>query len=241
MEAFVSQPIKKMESERIGDNDGLSDSIELPQTSNPESPMADSTPTEWTNEKHSLYLKSMEASFVNQLYNSSDYLGWRSQEHCSSDSKYTRKMHGSARNSSGQFKVFQDGCWETVNMRRNQSKMSKANGSRVLSGNQWIRHFRSGSKQQVVTSTDVQAEAAFATNSNRFTVSHSRLIRQDSFESNTEMTDQNFVDEDVESEKATSKRMKTSGVTSSSNDQVVPFGKFGGPEDNAANCVFQKD
>lgn len=28
--------------------------------------------TEWTNEKHSLYLKSMEASFVNQLYDSMD-------------------------------------------------------------------------------------------------------------------------------------------------------------------------
>lgn len=27
-------------------------------------------PTEWTDEKHSLYLKSMEASFVHQFYSS---------------------------------------------------------------------------------------------------------------------------------------------------------------------------
>lgn len=31
--------------------------------------------TEWTDEKHSMYLKSMEASFVNQLYNSMDTRG----------------------------------------------------------------------------------------------------------------------------------------------------------------------
>lgn len=31
--------------------------------------------TEWTNEKHSLYLKSMEASFVDQLYSSLGALG----------------------------------------------------------------------------------------------------------------------------------------------------------------------
>lgn len=33
------------------------------------------THTEWTDEKHSLYLKSMEASFVDQLYNSLGLLG----------------------------------------------------------------------------------------------------------------------------------------------------------------------
>lgn len=52
--------------------------------------------TEWTDEKHSLYLKSMEASFVSQLYNSSDFLGWRSQEDYSSNPK------SSTRNPSGQ-------------------------------------------------------------------------------------------------------------------------------------------
>jgi hypothetical protein len=42
--------------------------------------MIESMSSEWTDEKHKLYLKSMEASFVNQLYNSIDLLGWRSQK-----------------------------------------------------------------------------------------------------------------------------------------------------------------
>lgn len=45
-----------------------------------DSPRIESMSSEWTNEKHSLYLKSMEASFVNQLYNSIDILGWPSQK-----------------------------------------------------------------------------------------------------------------------------------------------------------------
>lgn len=36
----------------------------------------ESMPTEWTDEKHSMYLKSMEASFVNDLYDSMEFLGW---------------------------------------------------------------------------------------------------------------------------------------------------------------------
>lgn len=39
----------------------------------------ESASMEWTDEKHSLYLKSMETSFVNQLYSSIDLLGWCSQ------------------------------------------------------------------------------------------------------------------------------------------------------------------
>lgn len=46
----------------------------------------DSRVTEWTDEKHSLYLKSMEASFVNQLYSSADIPAW-------SDVTSSRKMH----------------------------------------------------------------------------------------------------------------------------------------------------
>ncbi|KAK1263736.1 hypothetical protein QJS04_geneDACA021706 [Acorus gramineus] len=40
---------------------------------------------EWTNEKHSLYLNSIEASFVNQLYShggqSKSMLAWLSRTH----------------------------------------------------------------------------------------------------------------------------------------------------------------
>lgn len=42
--------------------------------------VTESTSTEWTDEKHSLYLKSMEGSFVNQLYDSMNFVGWNSQK-----------------------------------------------------------------------------------------------------------------------------------------------------------------
>lgn len=57
---------------------------------------------EWTDEKHSLYLKSMEASFVDQLYNSFGLLGWHSQKENPSDSKPSLQMLCKTRNSSGQ-------------------------------------------------------------------------------------------------------------------------------------------
>lgn len=44
-----------------------------------DSTVRESMSTEWTDEKHCLYLKSMEASFINDLYNSVDTLGWRLQ------------------------------------------------------------------------------------------------------------------------------------------------------------------
>lgn len=58
--------------------------------------------TDWTDEKHSLYLKSMEALFVDQLYNSLDLHGSRSQKDCSSDHKSSKQMHVSTRIPSGQ-------------------------------------------------------------------------------------------------------------------------------------------
>ncbi|KAM7514220.1 hypothetical protein LguiA_003803 [Lonicera macranthoides] len=178
--------------------------------------------TEWTDEKHSLYLKSMEASFVSQLYNSSDFLGWRSQEDYSSNPK------SSTRNPSCQFKVLRDGCWEMVNLKRNQAHTNKAGGSNVLTANPWIRHFRSGA---------VQEKAALATTSNRLSTSRANVCQQDLVGSDTdnsqlniEMSDQNFVDEDVvrekPSRKCSTKRMRTSASTTSGRDQVVPFRKF---------------
>jgi hypothetical protein len=60
--------------------------------------VSESHSTEWTDEKHSLYLKSMETSFVNQLYESMDLLGF-----CRlSDPTNSRKKHFSTLTPSGQ-------------------------------------------------------------------------------------------------------------------------------------------
>ncbi|KAF7142049.1 hypothetical protein RHSIM_Rhsim06G0050200 [Rhododendron simsii] len=226
-------------------------SVEIPHPLCQDSPARDSIPTEWTDEKHSLYLKSMEASFVNELYSSFDLLGWRSQREHSSDPKLSGKKHASSCTSSGQFKVLQSGCWGNINFARHESQLEKAEGTGVILANPWIRHFRSSQRKQLVISSTLQGKSTFgslavrvsgkmaltsdalASNLEQLPASHSNLRHYDDTvdSSNTEMTGQNFVDEDTEVEKARShmgnvKRMRTSVVSTPSNDQVVPFGKF---------------
>lgn len=58
--------------------------------------------TEWTDEKHSMYLKSMEASFVNQLYNSMDTHGRHTLKGNLSHLKSSKKPQLNSRAASGQ-------------------------------------------------------------------------------------------------------------------------------------------
>lgn len=204
------------------------------------------TTTEWTDEKHSMYLKSMEASFVKQLYNSMDLLGWNSGKDNLSGKKSSQKMHVGTNSKSGQFKVLQSGCWQKVNFRKAEAQSVNVDGPHALQANPWIRHFRTGCRDQVAEPSTLQENAAvtsqevqlrenkdpshgLATKSTHFPSWHSRLCRQDSVDSNKEESDQNFINEDGEGMKAgsagSSKRMKTQIVDGPGNDQVVPFGK----------------
>uniref|UniRef100_A0A5B6YXX7 Cold regulated protein 27 n=1 Tax=Davidia involucrata TaxID=16924 RepID=A0A5B6YXX7_DAVIN len=245
-------------SEVTGDNYS-GDSVEHGDTVRlVDSLASESISTEWTDEKHSLYLKSMETSFVNQLYNSLDLLGWHSQKEHSSDAKSLRQMHANTRVSSGQFKVLRGGCWGKINFERGEPQLDKADGPRVFLANPWIRHFRSACRHQVVTSPAFPKKVAFesqaihidgkmaltsalAPNSKQFHVRDSHLCCRDSTGSNTEGSDQNFVDEDIKGDQASrmrsAKRVKTSGAASSSNNQVVPFHKFPMTEDVTENHV----
>ncbi|KAL1170466.1 hypothetical protein V6Z11_A05G215400 [Gossypium hirsutum] len=74
--------------------------------------VAETTSNEWTDEKHSLYLNSMEASFINQLYDSVNLVGWNSQKEKLERPKSSRQIHCT---SSGQF-------FEVVAGRRSISK-----------------------------------------------------------------------------------------------------------------------
>ncbi|KAL8172095.1 hypothetical protein V2J09_023899 [Rumex salicifolius] len=51
---------------------------------------------EWTNEKHSMYLKSMEASFIDQLYNSKDLFSWCLPEEQGLDGSSQRELYNTA-------------------------------------------------------------------------------------------------------------------------------------------------
>ncbi|MFS7999143.1 hypothetical protein Hanom_Chr12g01162531 [Helianthus anomalus] len=79
--------------------------------------------SKWTNEKHNLYLKSIEASFVDQLYDSLDMLSRQTQITNRSDACI----------SSGQCKVLRRGCW------------SKKSFNREKFQGYWIQHFKKGS------------------------------------------------------------------------------------------------
>ncbi|XP_039055516.1 cold-regulated protein 27-like isoform X1 [Hibiscus syriacus] len=111
--------------------------------------MSESTSTEWTDEKHNLYLKSMEASFVDQLYDSMDFLPWKSQKENFPGSKLSRQSH---RTSSGQFKVLRGGSWNKINFKRAGFQSNKRDHSRCFMASPWIQHFRSGSKSRVFAS-----------------------------------------------------------------------------------------
>ncbi|XP_072953292.1 uncharacterized protein [Typha angustifolia] len=91
--------------------------------------------TEWTDEKHNLYLNSIEASFISQLYHSN---------YCSNDllhllpiiEKEKPSTSRTNKPSSGQFKVLSDGFWA------NPSFEGVRDGV-ALATNPWIQHFRS--------------------------------------------------------------------------------------------------
>nr|GLL48892.1 uncharacterized protein LOC109153119 isoform X1 [Ipomoea trifida] len=164
----------------------------------------ESKKTEWTNEKHSLYLSSMETSFVNQLYDSLDSFGWNSGE---SNPKSSRQKHSA----SGQFKVFRDGSWTRIDVKRDEPRLNRKEESGLFLASPWIKRYRPHRHHNGTSQNQSQLP-----------------LHQDSIDSIAEVTDQNFVDEDLEAKPSQKrqgmKRVKTSLVSESSNDQVVPFG-----------------
>ncbi|KAL2894610.1 UDP-N-acetylenolpyruvoylglucosamine reductase [Bienertia sinuspersici] len=92
------------------------------------------TSSEWTDEKHSLYLKSIENSFVNQLYSSMESSGLYSQMNCPSDMKSSRhkKSH-----------TFD----QRIEVGRGEPPPQRAGNGRFLLQNPWIQHYRSRGRE----------------------------------------------------------------------------------------------
>nr|CAD1827092.1 unnamed protein product [Ananas comosus var. bracteatus] len=147
-----------------------------------ESPMRDMDlmSTEWTDEKHNLYLNSIEASFISQLY-SSEY----SLDDFHGLSPITKKDNASASDinhrSTGQFKVQRDGSWGKINFERVTNHVE--NKARLLTANPWIQHFRSPL---------IRRERAM--NHQSKTIPVLKIYYQASDGSSAEVMDQNFVD-----------------------------------------------
>ncbi|XP_071694528.1 uncharacterized protein [Rutidosis leptorrhynchoides] len=207
---------------------GLCEFVDQEESSIMESPKRESS--EWTDEKHSLYLKSMEASFVDQLYNSFDPHNWQTQNEFSSDSMSSRRVHVSTRCPSGQFKVLQHGSWSTIDFKRENSVRNETNKTHI-SKSPWIQHFRNGNGHGDMGSVSVDEKRSLTQNS-QFPESDLRLHCQQTNFGNAEVTDQNFVQEDsvvqnMNAEPCSKKRKSTSAVSGSGNSQLrglLPFG-----------------
>ncbi|XP_068643818.1 cold-regulated protein 27-like isoform X2 [Aristolochia californica] len=194
-----------------------------------EHPIEESTCAEWTDEKHSLYLNFIEASFVNQLYNhkygSMESLDWypRGKEakgpNCSQSSSTSCF-------SSGQFKVLRSGCWEKLNFEKTCSPRDARN--ETLLAQPWVQHYRPPScvKAPEVASPHLQ-ENRWLVKKHRITncgvAKCSKLASKIDFVSiDTEVSDQNFTDENCcceEQEQSKSRKKR-----------VVPFGNSKAPE-----------
>ncbi|XP_057794484.1 cold-regulated protein 27 isoform X2 [Salvia miltiorrhiza] len=167
---------------------------------------------EWTDEKHCLFLKSMESTFVNQLYKSIEMFGLQSHTSSASRSKPLKQKQTSTR-TSGQFKVLRDGFWSKVDFQKDESEVDQREECKVPLSNPWIQRYRN-SKIQAIKRCPPSAKAPSATPMSNLSPS-----REDFNENNIEMTDQNFNDEAVAEEKS-AKIDETKSTRS--NDQVVP-------------------
>ncbi|XP_057949341.1 cold-regulated protein 27-like isoform X2 [Malania oleifera] len=186
MEGNFSDPMPapaSVVSQPTGDDSSDSISVEEP------------TSTEWTDEKHSLYLKSMEASFVNQLYKHDhfpvDWADWNPQ-------KIRNPIHRSHRSGgrvfSGHFKVFRDNCWKVVNFKTNRPDLSIEND---FLGGAWVQHFRAA---HILQDTKSKEEAAISLRRKRKTHYYGIPANSKGPLDTAEVSDQNFVNEDPEEE-----------------------------------------
>ncbi|KAJ9567057.1 hypothetical protein OSB04_003023 [Centaurea solstitialis] len=199
---------------------GFNDFVEQEESSIMESPKGASS--EWTDEKHSLYLKSMEASFVDQLYNSFNTRNLQTQNQCSSESLSSRSIHASTRYPSGQFKVQQHGLWSRIDFERENVVLRETETPHISSGNQWIQHFTNGSRHEGAQTFPPQEKPSTA-KPQQFLVSDSQLCCQQTSGGDTEVTDQNFVEDSAVEKVNTpcSKKRKSTTVSKSGNDQVM--------------------
>ncbi|XP_020586699.1 uncharacterized protein LOC110028958 [Phalaenopsis equestris] len=206
---------------------------------NPRSGVVDSLSNEWTDEKHNLYLSSMETTFVNQLYGkehlSGNFMGWLSRTQKKTDSSQSNPN----KNNSDQFKVLRHGRWEDFKFDLAKSKAVNGNESRHLSANSWVQHFKPSAGKHPQASVDVDNNGFSSrsiklnspTNEKRtcakpLPLGYPLMFHQGSISSRAEVTDQNFVDTEYEvaeePSRSSSKKRPRRSTHSKIIDQIVP-------------------
>ncbi|KAG7037801.1 hypothetical protein SDJN02_01432 [Cucurbita argyrosperma subsp. argyrosperma] len=199
--------------------------------------MTESVPSDWTDEKHHLFLESMEASFVSQMFDSAHSGGTGSGKE---NSSWT-KLHGQSQAAShvhshvGQFKVLRQGSWKNVNFEPTEARPNLLNDYQALSRNPWIHHFRAARRNKSVACKSPAISSRKRNllpfggdnNSGPMRACNSDLSQHYIY-NNKEVSDQNFVDGEREVEKVAkgsndcnTKRVKTSETNDLINDQIA--------------------
>ncbi|TKV93804.1 hypothetical protein SEVIR_9G253200v4 [Setaria viridis] len=163
----------------------------------------------WTNERHSSYLSSMEASFVDQLYGHQNHGIHANKKHLGNNG----------------FKVIQEGVCKNIRFERNQPCTRDA-GMNYLPENPWVRRFRPRSAG--VSRRDDCAEAmaddyGSGTDTVREKVRmHGGEVkpcaRQNLIGKSKEVSDQNFAEEEVDASNEPCKKQRPTSSSGAPND-----------------------
>ncbi|TVU30889.1 hypothetical protein EJB05_22539 [Eragrostis curvula] len=165
----------------------------------------------WTNEKHSTYITSMEASFVDQLYGLQNHVPDANKSHFGNNG----------------FKGIQEGLYKKVSIERTNARLQ--DGSQPE--NTWVRRFRP--RNAGVNRRGDGREASVddygsGTDSVRKKVqNYGREVKTCSDENiigkSKEVSDQNFPEEDVDADDEPCKKKRPTSPSSDPNDQPTLF------------------
>ncbi|KAL2344811.1 hypothetical protein Fmac_006096 [Flemingia macrophylla] len=197
-------------------------------------------PTTWTDEKHSLYIRSLEASFINELH-SMCLRGWSFKN--SIDETYKcRILQNSHNMPPWQSLDLQDGCQKKINRERISPMLESTADSHVLAGSQFeLRSVDTDCslrepntfKHELLCEEEIHARGSSTfTDWSPRSLEKQNICRSFHLElacSTTEVTDQNFNYEEASCMPMV-KRLKTTIADGSSCDHVVPFGKLHTPD-----------
>ncbi|XP_050364921.1 cold-regulated protein 28 [Argentina anserina] len=182
------------------------------------------TSIDWTNEKHRSYINSLEASFVNKLYQSRRLQDSYPQIYV----KGTNPSHEfpfKTYNSSDQFNVVQDSHSQKLISPNNGTLIESTADSNSTLVRLRMEHILSRHKDtQLRRNATSEHLGVIAKTSEQNPACH-----QDSVDSTEEVSGQNFVDEDhirKPSCEFMPKRLKRASTDASSNDQLVPLGNL---------------
>ncbi|CAL4929434.1 unnamed protein product [Urochloa decumbens] len=153
----------------------------------------------WTDERHMLYISSMEASFIDQLYN-----------------------HGHHPHNNG-FKVLRRGVWEYIKYEKTNAR-SQSGTKCCVPASPWIQHFRPRDCDSNAQSDGLEAsvgdhESGTQTNREKLSVSRGREWEACKGENqllDEKVSDQNFADDEAEFEAESSKALKKRRLSSTS-------------------------